>query len=44
MHPLRPPKDLCVPYLKITTFKKLPIIRPKMKKIIATIDVIKNSA
>jgi hypothetical protein len=38
MHPLRPPKDpkkdFWVLNLMITTFKKLPIMRPKTKKII----------
>jgi hypothetical protein len=33
MHPLLPPKDFPVFNRKIITFKKLPIIRPRIKKI-----------
>jgi len=40
MQALRPPKDFSVLSRKITTFKKLPIISPKTKKIIVIMGII----
>ena len=40
MQALLPPKVFSVLYLKITTFKKLPMIRPKRKKINVMIGII----
>src|ERR1035437_6412441 len=35
-----PPRDFCVLSRRITTFKKLPMMRPKTKKIIVRIEII----
>jgi hypothetical protein len=40
IHPLLPPKERCVLSRIITTFKKLPIMRPKIKKITVSIIII----
>jgi hypothetical protein len=40
MQALLPPRDLPVFILKITTFKKLPIIKPRTKKIIVKFRII----
>jgi hypothetical protein len=40
IHPLLPPKERAVLNLNMTTFKKLPIIRPKIKKTIVRKKVI----